>query len=608
MPTYNQAKFIARAIQSLKLQTHCKWELIIVNDASVDDTEYIIGHFMNEQNIRCITNSKNFGLGASLNIGLKNAKYDLIAYLPSDDIYFKDHLESLLNILKKDDNLVVAYSGIRYHQVNNFSGSFRRSAEGQIDGYDVQLVQVLHRRTECLWRERREIVTDSLFDMFWGSIIHDHCYIETKKVTCEWTFHSEQRHRTILETFGGGLNKFKATYQIDSPINFQPSVGKCINEIEQYGHLRGIRTNGIKDRLKILVVGELAYNEDRIYSLEEAGHQLYGLWIDNPNHYNAIGPLPFGNIQDVPKKNWRKTIDEIQPDIIYALLNFQAVPLAHEVMMSDIDIPFVWHFKEGPFVCRVLGIWSKLIDLYSFSSGQIYINSLVKEWFSQSIVEGRKTPSIVLDGDLPSSRWFVQEKSDLLSTRGEEIHTLVAGRLIGLQTSIVKEIVERKIHLHFYGNRYYDMHHEWLSKIGGSANDYLHFHPNCIQKDWVKEFSQYDAGWLHIFKSDNDGEIIKASWDDLNYPARIATLAVSGVPLLQRSNNGHHVATQTLINNLDIGVLFDGFDDLYQKLNDKLRMKQIRKNVWRNRHLFTFDHHVDRLVSFFREVIIDYHS
>ena len=100
--------------------------------------------------------------------------------------------------------------------------------------------------------------------------------------------------------------------------------------------------------LKILLVGELAYNADRVLALEEQGHRLYGLWIQRPHWYNTGGPVPFGHVEDLPRHNWREAIRQIQPDVIYALLNWQAVPFAHEVLMATRGIPFVWHFKEDP--------------------------------------------------------------------------------------------------------------------------------------------------------------------------------------------------------------------------------------------------------------------
>jgi hypothetical protein len=43
--------------------------------------------------------------------------------------------------------------------------------------------------------------------------------------------------------------------------------------------------------------------------------------------------------------------------------------------------------------------------------------------------------------------------------------------------------------------------------------------------------------------------------------------------------------------------------DMGAQLRDRARLAQIRANVWRQREEFTFDHHADRLIAFFREVI-----
>lgn len=96
---------------------------------------------------------------------------------------------------------------------------------------------------------------------------------------------------------------------------------------------------------------------------------------------------------------------------------------------------------------------------------------------------------------------------------------------------------------------------------------------------------------------------MRASWNDFNYPARMATLAIAGVPMLQKDNTGHIVATQSLTQKLDIGIFFKDFKELGQKLRDKPRMKQLRENVWNNRAYFSFDDHADDLVAFFRDTI-----
>lgn len=123
------------------------------------------------------------------------------------------------------------------------------------------------------------------------------------------------------------------------------------------------------------------------------------------------------------------------------------------------------------------------------------------------------------------------------------------------------------------------------------------------QENWAQEFSQYDAGWLHFFQSENHGELMRVNWDDLNYPARMSTLAVAGLPMLQRDNTGHIVATQSLIKNNELGLFFSDMGELGEQLRDTALMKKARATVWEKRFLFCFDTHVDELVRFFRKVI-----
>ena len=113
---------------------------------------------------------------------------------------------------------------------------------------------------------------------------------------------------------------------------------------------------------------------------------------------------------------------------------------------------------------------------------------------------------------------------------------------------------------------------EWVEACRRLAPDHLHLHPQVDQADWVREFSQYDAGWLHDFRSANGGDLHAATWDDLNVPARMGTLAAAGVPVLQRDNSGAVVATQTLARERDLGVFWSEPADLLAALHDRERM------------------------------------
>lgn len=73
--------------------------------------------------------------------------------------------------------------------------------------------------------------------------------------------------------------------------------------------------------------------------------------------------------------------------------------------------------------------------------------------------------------------------------------------------------------------------------------------------------------------------------------------------MLQKNNDGHIVAIQSLAKKLNLGILFNTMPELRQLVENKKLMEGIRNNVWQKRHLFTFDYHVDDLVGFFKSVI-----
>ena len=104
MPTYEQSRFIRRALDSLLAQTLTDWEAIIVDDGSQDATAQAVSPYLHDDRICYHKFSENKGLGKALNEGLANAKAPLVAYLPSDDVYYRDHLHSLKTCLERQRN------------------------------------------------------------------------------------------------------------------------------------------------------------------------------------------------------------------------------------------------------------------------------------------------------------------------------------------------------------------------------------------------------------------------------------------------------------------------------------------------------------------------
>lgn len=599
MPTFNQCAFIRRAISSLLQQTYPYWELIIINDGCTDATKDFIADYLNEPRIKYLENDINRGLGYSLNRGIDTASYDYIAYLPSDDFFYGNHLETLAQALSKPD-AVLAFSGIRFDDSKTSGLLDYKNCKGAIPGYCTQLVQVAHRKTSDIWTEREKCVSEDLFFLFWRKLTDKGAFIPTGEVTCEWTNHPHQRHKICGEKHGGGLNKYRVYYGVKEPIRFRSSKYKTFDEAENYAPYR-MPVAPRPDGLKILIVGELAYNPERIHALEKAGHRLYGLWAKPRFGYSTVGPLPFGNVVDIPYENWRERVGQIKPDVIYALLSTSAIDMAHEVLSANLGIPFVWHFKEGPHEAMKEGLWSKLIDLYAQADGRIYLNAEEKMWVQQFIPPCDEESCMLLDGDMPPADIFSDRFSPKLSAADGEIHTVVAGRLVGLSLDDYNILSKNGIHIHVYSENL--MPHDASAPFLSADRNHFHIHTHVPQQRWTEEFSKYDAGWLHCVDGNNHGSVLKMTWADMNLPARISTYLVAGIPMIQKRNASHHFAQRSYVGHYDMDICYDNIMEVVKALKDKRLMERKAANVLAHRQEFSFEANEQKLTNFFRTII-----
>jgi glycosyltransferase involved in cell wall biosynthesis len=597
VPAYDQDAWLPAAVDSLLRQTLTDWECVVVDDGSPSDVKAALGDALQDPRVRLERLPRNQGLGAALNRGLDLTCAPYVAYLPCDDVLHADHLALMVEALESHPDAPLAVAGVRH--------AHDRTAEGRIEGEPLQLVQVVHRRTADRWLERSELTTDDLDRMLWDRLLDGREPVRTRRVTCTWGSHPRQRSKILREPWGG-LNPYRARYRVQEPLRLHTTVGHLHDEVEHYRRFRERPpVPRAEDGLRVLLVGELAHNPERILGLAERGHELHGLWTDTPVWFNTVGPVPFGHVQEVPRDCWREAVRELRPDIVYGLLNWQAVPFAHEVLVSGVDAPFVWHFKEGPVFSRLHGHWPMLVDLHTRTDGQVYSSPELRDWFGVTVPASRSGRRLVLDGDLPKAEWLAGERSPLLSDADGDLHTVIPGRPLGPPPEVLGELARAGVHVHLYSEKAAAQMRDWVDAVRRQMGDRFHLHPQVDQEDWVREFSQYDAGWLHDVRSANGGDLHAATWDDLNYPARMGTLAAAGVPMVQRDNSGHVVATQTLARERRLGVFWREPAGLVGQLRDRALMDELRESVWSQRSHFTFDAHVGELVDFFRAVLED---
>jgi len=119
--TYNRAHLVERAIRSVLNQTYRDFELIVVDDASSDNTREVVDNFHNER-IRYMRHDDNKGAPEARNTGIKNAGGRYIAFLDDDDEWLPNKLEK--QVAKMEE--VPGEVGLIY------SGWEIRESEGEI--------------------------------------------------------------------------------------------------------------------------------------------------------------------------------------------------------------------------------------------------------------------------------------------------------------------------------------------------------------------------------------------------------------------------------------------------------------------------------------------
>lgn len=102
MPVYNQEKYIKDAIESVLSQSYDNFELIIINDGSIDDTLNVINNYKNNENIKIINYKNNKGKVFAVNKGFENSKGDFITLLAGDDVLPINSLELRVKSLGSD--------------------------------------------------------------------------------------------------------------------------------------------------------------------------------------------------------------------------------------------------------------------------------------------------------------------------------------------------------------------------------------------------------------------------------------------------------------------------------------------------------------------------
>jgi glycosyltransferase involved in cell wall biosynthesis len=113
MPVFNSEKYLGEAINSILNQTFKDFELIIIDDCSIDSSATIINEYKKrDSRIVLFPQKKNSGIAAARNKGLELSSGEFIALMDSDDISLPDRLEKQYNFIKSHPEIGVLGGGV----------------------------------------------------------------------------------------------------------------------------------------------------------------------------------------------------------------------------------------------------------------------------------------------------------------------------------------------------------------------------------------------------------------------------------------------------------------------------------------------------------------
>ncbi|MFH1882428.1 MAG: glycosyltransferase [Planctomycetota bacterium] len=133
IPTYNRARILGRAVRSVLNQSYKDFEVIVVDDASSDNTKEIVDG-LNDKRIKYIRHDKNSGEAAARNTGIQAAGGKYIASHDSDDEWLAGKLERQVMLLESSPREVgLAYTGF-WRIEGNTQSYFPPDRIGRIEG------------------------------------------------------------------------------------------------------------------------------------------------------------------------------------------------------------------------------------------------------------------------------------------------------------------------------------------------------------------------------------------------------------------------------------------------------------------------------------------
>jgi glycosyltransferase involved in cell wall biosynthesis len=244
--TYNRPETLPDCLRSILNQTYANIEVIVVNDGGIDVKE-IIDSLHHERYILYTAHPKNRGIAAARNTGIEMARGKYIAYLDDDDIFYPEHVETLVGSLESGDYKVAYTDANRGHQrtLNGRPVVTRRDVPYSSEFDSDRILVQNFIPTPCILHEKSCLDDTGRFDEslpvledwdLWIRLSRKYPFRHVRKITCEFAW----------KVVGGTLTSsnramFRQTVEVIYAKHRDLAKGKPRVRKAQRNYLRGVK-------------------------------------------------------------------------------------------------------------------------------------------------------------------------------------------------------------------------------------------------------------------------------------------------------------------------------------------------------------------------------
>lgn len=231
MPTYNSGSYIKEAIDSIVNQTYQQWELIIVDDASKDNTKEILASYKDKR-IKIYNNEVNKGVAYSRNKGISLCLSDIVAFLDSDDIWDKYKLEKQISLYSNEKQFI-------------FTGSYFIDESGNKNNYELKVPERI---------DKQELLKHNLISC--SSVMINKAFLLKRPFPEVNNIHEDYvTWLQILDNvkYAYGINESLLTYRLRKSSKSFNKLNAAIMNIKAYRYVGLSTTNIIKNMFFYIV-------------------------------------------------------------------------------------------------------------------------------------------------------------------------------------------------------------------------------------------------------------------------------------------------------------------------------------------------------------------